>query len=941
MNSQFQSSNAESPVVGISASLVLAALMSGCLADDWESSEYGVGGEASGLDGTTVDLNLLADGSVLDSESVDGDGYFIFDKKLKDGANWAVEIASEPPDRACELDNASGAIQGENVTDVSLDCISAAQLSATADVMQLHVNWDGPDSVDLIYSSDPGCDWDQYSGCPDSGMIANASGGSHTLGVVADELNSDTGYFFVAEHDGLRSNPAAARAGAPSPLSVTGGVSEMQLVNDYLYIAGRFQGIRLNTGPFATFGGETGTMRGPLPPVAGDQINAITTDDDGYWYLAGDFHTVDGHEQAHLARLTPNGSFDDSWRPNLDGAVDVMTLADGKLFLGSGDYTEINGQNAEGLVALDQANGNLSSWESEKLASARSLSVYDGHIYMAGWADDGSGGYKPLAAFSLTDGSEKSWNAPQADDLIELIHVSDDIAYVGGSFDEIGGIPRSNFAAVSVNSGDVTDLDLAPDGHVQTMTSHDGLLYLGGSFGTIGGEARDMVAVFDPVSESIEPWDAKLEGNIIEDLVVADGVVYAAGGRIDSVDGVSRDMDHLVALDTDTADLLNNWQSEIRDRIRAIAYSDGMIAVGSTRDMGGHPLRDVAAIDRVSGIPDSDWTVPNFNHNINAMVIDGNRIYVGGLFTEVDGQTRNRIAALDRVTGDLITQWNDAGDWDYDYSAQPAAREMVIHNDTLYVGGAFSEIGGEPRGGIAAFNASNGEMVSDWNVVIPAGSPWSLLVDGDRLHVGGAFTTAGSSFDSNDQQTENGLVTVDLTSGEIDQAWSAGIDNVGQAGVHGMLVHDGILYLMGSFDSAGESNDENSYEPRDNLAAFDADTGNLIGDWTPATDSSVRSAAIDGGRMYLSGRFSELDDGVSTQATTRLGALDMSTDLIDPVWIPGVAGGLPYADQLLIDDGRIYLMGRFEEGLEAPADSGPAHRRHSLVVFDVDGQFVW
>jgi hypothetical protein len=42
---------------------------------------------------------------------------------------------------------------------------------------------------------------------------------------------------------------------------------------------------------------------------------------------------------------------------------------------------------------------------------------------------------------------------------------------------------------------------------------------------------------------------------------------------------------------------------------------------------------------------------------VSAIVVSGNKIYLGGYFTHVDGVQRNRLAAIDATTGQL-TGWN-------------------------------------------------------------------------------------------------------------------------------------------------------------------------------------------------------------------------------------------------------------------------------------------
>ena len=82
--------------------------------------------------------------------------------------------------------------------------------------------------------------------------------------------------------------------------------------------------------------------------------------------------------------------------------------------------------------------------------------------------------------------------------------------------------------------------------------------------------------------------------------------------------------------------------------------------------------------------------VSGFNHTLNAqtMVIqaspDGSQIYVSGDFTEVDGQVRKRIAAFDSGSGALI----DSFKCNVGYQV----RAIAATNSTLYIGGTFGGV---------------------------------------------------------------------------------------------------------------------------------------------------------------------------------------------------------------------------------------------------------
>ena len=77
-------------------------------------------------------------------------------------------------------------------------------------------------------------------------------------------------------------------------------------------------------------------------------------------------------------------------------------------------------------------------------------------------------------------------------------------------------------------------------------------------------------------------------------------------------------------------------------------------------------------------------------HNIyghpHTLALSGNRLYMGGTLTSVDGQSRKRLAAFDTTTGALDPAWQP--------SAQNTVEAVVAAGDRVYLGGSFSNING-------------------------------------------------------------------------------------------------------------------------------------------------------------------------------------------------------------------------------------------------------
>ncbi|MGV8909667.1 MAG: PKD domain-containing protein [Propionicimonas sp.] len=141
---------------------------------------------------------------------------------------------------------------------------------------------------------------------------------------------------------------------------------------------------------------------------------------------------------------------------------------------------------------------------------------------------------------------------------------------------------------------------------------------------------------------------------------------------------------------------------------------------------------------------------PAFNPNLNGQALavtaspDGSRIYVGGEFTSVGGTPRSRIAALDPVTGAMITSFNARADG--------PVKAIAATASTVYVGGLFTRVNDISRARMAALRASNGGLIAGFAPVFtgnPDSSPRvnaiALSPTADRIVIGGNFVTVNGS----------------------------------------------------------------------------------------------------------------------------------------------------------------------------------------------------
>lgn len=158
---------------------------------------------------------------------------------------------------------------------------------------------------------------------------------------------------------------------------------------------------------------------------------------------------------------------------------------------------------------------------------------------------------------------------------------------------------------------------------------------------------------------------------------------------------------------------------------------------------------------------------------------DGTRIYIGGTFNNVNGQTRWNFAALDAKTGALIAAVNPSVGGTGVYAIATAG-------STVYVGGMFTQANGLARKNLAAFATSNGALL-----------PWAPTteqqVDAMVMEPGNEKVIAAGRFATMNGASQRGLAAIDPVSGGVITSWQApntvtnGLATGGNAGKAGIF----------------------------------------------------------------------------------------------------------------------------------------------------------
>ncbi|HEY3240871.1 MAG TPA: hypothetical protein VGL92_14980, partial [Acidimicrobiia bacterium] len=170
---------------------------------------------------------------------------------------------------------------------------------------------------------------------------------------------------------------------------------------------------------------------------------------------------------------------------------------------------------------------------------------------------------------------------------------------------------------------------------------------------------------------------------------------------------------------------------------------------GDFTDIRGHSRNRLAAIDAVSGTVDA-WDPNAKDGTIVALSVSGSQVYAGGTFKGLGAVPRNMLGAIDIVSGEALN-WAPVLK-NLDSAGRPIAGEppivqaLALSSDgsRVYVGGNFSHVAGPggtdlPRENLVALDAQTGLADPDFKPGALQGTVRSLAVNGNTLYVGGDF----------------------------------------------------------------------------------------------------------------------------------------------------------------------------------------------------------
>jgi hypothetical protein len=460
----------------------------------------------------------------------------------------------------------------------------------------------------------------------------------------------------------------------------------------------------------------------------------------------GRFGQIGGASRSRLAALDANtGIAIPSLALDADGPVYALVPDGPYLFVG-GDFTSVGGVARQNLAVLDVDFGTVLDWWNpapDGVVRAIALDPPAAEAYIGGdFQSIGGVARSHLAKLSFGSGEVIPWD-PSADGPVRALALAGVRVYVGGDFTTIAGSPCANAAAVDRADGSRVPWDPQVDAPVRAIAPDmsAGLVYLGGDFTSAGGASRNYLAAIGSATAVATPWDPN--ANLPVSVLMASGTRIFAGGELTSIGGVRRN--RLAAIDVGTA-LLTPWDPDADGAVLCIyPIGDSVFVGGAFSQIGGEAHGRLACLGRDSGVPQS-WWLPEVNDTVRAILPDGEAVWVGGDFTTVSGAPFRYLASVDGFSGAPL--WHPNPSPNGRVRSFLAIDEMVwLGDETVYVGGDFTRIAGQYRDRGAAFDLATRSLLP-WNPA--ADGPvhtlaWCALCYEGGILIGGEFTHAGSA----------------------------------------------------------------------------------------------------------------------------------------------------------------------------------------------------
>lgn len=494
--------------------------------------------------------------------------------------------------------------------------------------------------------------------------------------------------------------------------------------------------------------------------------------------------------------------------------------------------------------------------------------------------------------------------------------------YIGGKFDQVGGLSRQNIAHVLADGSVDTSWGPAVNDTVSSLLFDNGQLYIGGQFSEVDTNPRIGLAQFIATG-ALSNWKPEVSGEI-NTMFMHEGILYV-GGLFSQVNGVTRN--NVAAISASGG--LTSWAPEVNDYVNQLVVSGSTVYLAGNFSMINQQPRSSKAIIDINGeLGDNNETYRN--GQVFAVVVNGDgSVSWGSDYTSTYGTAVQVMVSSDSglylggggfspvfsISRFSNSRQNWKPDFPFDIDSASAQnfepKTMSVQDNRILIGGKLGILSGTERLALAAIEADG--SLGTWNPVVESsansgpGTVNTVALHGDNLYFGGSFSTVSGElrFSLAAVGGDGTLLPWDPRSGIVSISPDGKQVIVTRAGgIQDMEINGDTVYIGGTFSYI-------SGVERNSLAAIAID-GTLL-NWNPdvrnragyAVNNQVYDIAFNGNILYFAGNFGSVG-GLTSVERNYVAAIDTAGVLQN--WYPTVNN---VVRSVTTEAGTVYLGGQF------------------------------
>lgn len=432
----------------------------------------------------------------------------------------------------------------------------------------------------------------------------------------------------------------------------------------------------------------------------------------------------------------------------LEVVGNVLYVGGGFVRVAEGNPSPRDEDRRSNLAAIDLENWKVCPWNPGTDGVVRDLSSDGQLVYVAGQFNE-CGGLTRVNAAAVSahpsNAETGDWDAALGrrdkggiPSQVECINASAGMVMMGGSFQYSGLVPRRNFVEVDLATREATDWRPDPDRAVYVIRIDGDSFFLGGQFGEVDGAERAGIAAFNLDGAEYSLSDFSVDGlDSARAIEVAGNRIFVGARGAVFVFHPSGTLIRRISL--------RSWsQGFAEGDAYALAIANNHLYIGGAFDeVDGYPSRNLAALSLDNYRPGR--IVPEPDGAVQALVADEDTVYVAGLFQHLGEQARNHVGAFG-FDGRVKTWAPEVGSSD----AKAVVNALVFENDALVLGGEFGEAGRRIQQRVAVVDKETGDATTGLRGRVTGeigDAVNALAVNGGTIVVGGDFSEVSHGTD--------------------------------------------------------------------------------------------------------------------------------------------------------------------------------------------------